>query len=117
MQAQTQRLPIHEWVAVVIIITMLLFFTLQALRHDDPTLTLDHTAVASEPLVEITILGAVKYPGTYQLEKGTTLQEALDHAEPLPNANLKSLKLDSKLVKKRKLTVKAAAVRKRNSKT
>lgn len=106
VQVDPKRLPIHEWMAVVVIISVFLFLTLLSIaNYESPLMETDAVALG-EPLIDITIEGAVKFPGTYQFEKGTNLEEALNHAELLPTANVKTLKLDSLLTKKRKITVK-----------
>ncbi len=112
MHVPTQRLPIHEWIAVVIIISVFLFLTIITISNYEPPLIETNTVAISQPLVDVTIIGAVKFPGTYQIEKGSTIQTLLDMAEPLPNANLNSLNFDSKITKKRKITIKEIPIRK-----
>jgi hypothetical protein len=102
MQNETteNHLYLHEWLAVLSLLLILLLLTVLAMRQP-PIPDLD---VASEnahymcsPKIEIAIEGAVEYPGTYVIKRNATLQEALDLAKPFPEANLSKFKKQSKL--------------------
>lgn len=101
-----QRLPIHEWVAVVFIISIFILLTLISLINSEKPLQETDFVSYSQPLIEITIEGAVKYPGVYQVEKGTPIIDAINQAEPYPTADLKKLKTDSQATRKRKIVIK-----------
>ncbi len=104
--ATKERLPIHEWLAVVLIISTFLLLTIISLSNYEKPIIETEDVIASQPLVEITIEGAVKFPGIYQVEKGTPILEAINLAEPLPSAKLNKIKPHSKAVRKRKIVVK-----------
>jgi hypothetical protein len=59
----------------------------------------------SNPLIEVNIEGKVKRPGTYQVRKGSSLRELVELAEPDEDANLKRMKLDSPITRRRKLVI------------
>lgn len=101
--ATTQRLPIHEWLAVVVIIFTFLLLTIISLSNYEKAITETELVAHSQPLIEITVEGAVKFPGTYQVEKGTPILEVINQAEPLPTADLKRFTAANKAVRKRKI--------------
>lgn len=102
-----QKLPFHERL-VALTLTLLILFSLGLNIYLDDTelpITEIEQKMPQPLLVEITIKGAVKYPGTYQVPKGSTVQQALDMAEPFETANLKRIKLDSKITRRRSINV------------
>jgi hypothetical protein len=109
--ATKPQLPPHEWAAVIFIISIFLILTLNSLINGEKPLEIDESATASEPLIEITLAGALKYPGTYQVEKGTPLIDAINQAEPLPNADLKKIKNTSQITRSRKIVIKEARMK------
>jgi hypothetical protein len=108
-----QRLPIHEWMAVVVIIFTFLLLTVISLLNYEKAITESEPVNYSPPLIDITVEGAVKFPGTYQVEKGTPILEVLGQAEPLPNADLKRFASDAKVVRKRKIVLRNSPALKR----
>lgn len=91
-------LPVHEWMAVVAILLLMgLLVGMVFLRGEYALIDPPHYLVEQE--IEITIEGAVAHPGTYHLPRGSTLQEALKQAEPLPDSDLKRMKLQRKIRK------------------
>lgn len=65
----------------------------------------DSPLYVQNPLIEVMIVGKVKYPGTYQVVKGKKVIEAIHLAEPFESANLKRIKLDSSITRRRKIVV------------
>ncbi|MDS1029427.1 ComEA family DNA-binding protein [Bacillota bacterium LX-D] len=63
----------------------------------------DEQAVSQE--IKIHVTGAVQKPGVYQLLAGARVQDAVNLAEPLPNANLDALNLAAPLNDGQKVTV------------
>lgn len=56
-------------------------------------------------LIEVVVVGKVKHPGTYQIEKARTVADVISLAEPLETASLKRLKLESQITRRRKIIV------------
>lgn len=100
------KLPLHERIAACLIILFILFLTTLNLYFDEgelpPAEILPQTTI---PLVEVTIEGALEHPGVYRVKKGSTVQEAIALAKPLETANLRRIKLDSKITRRRKIIV------------
>lgn len=91
-------LPVHEWLAIISILTILAIFTCCALLGP-----INISSVEDKPhhlvemQIEVTIEGAVEKPGTYQLERHATLKDLLTLAIPKKEAQLGRLKLTRKL--------------------
>lgn len=93
-----KNLPAHEWLIIVLLIVtllMLTFITFIWNKSELPPTTVSHAL--SNELVQVTIQGAVKKPGIYEFPKGANLKQLVATAEPLPEANLERLKMNSKL--------------------
>ncbi len=69
--------------------------TLFKKSNQPPPVSFSH--VLNDQSIEITVKGAVRKPGDYKLKKGDVIQDALSLAEPLLEANLDKIKLESKL--------------------
>jgi len=99
-------LPFHERFMAWLVISVLLFLIALNIIFDESTMPLtesEHQLV--NPFVEIVVEGAVEFPGIYQVKKGVLIQEVLDLAKPLPEANLKRIKLDSPVNHRRVIKV------------
>lgn len=93
-----QKLPFHEWLIIsllVAVLLMLTFITLLWKRQELPPTATSHE-IANE-FVQVTISGAVQKPGSYEFKKGVMLKELLALAQPLPEANLDGLRVNSRL--------------------
>lgn len=94
-----QRLPVHEWLAVIAFCLIMLALTALALfrvptYHLEPSGSI-HYLVAQQ--IEVTITGAVEHPGSFQMPTGSRVADLLERAKPLPEANLSKVNLNSKL--------------------
>jgi hypothetical protein len=99
-------LPFHERFAAWLIVSIVVFLTvLNVLFHEAKIPESDYQHHLVNPLIEITIEGAVENPGTYQIQKGILVRQALDLAKPLPEANLSKIKLDSPINRRRVIKV------------
>jgi len=58
------------------------------------------------PFIEITVKGAVAQPGTYQVEKGTPIAQVLEWAKPLENADLRAIKQNKAITRRRTINIK-----------
>lgn len=91
-------LYLHEWLAVIVFITLLLIIVLINFIHNrDLPIELGPPHHLEKQMIDATIDGAVQNPGTYSLKKGATLQELVDKGGPLPDADLKKMKMNSKI--------------------
>lgn len=110
------QLLIHEWLSVFLILTLLLGLSFSILYHRVDALNQAPSDPIEpiEQLIEVRIEGAVERPGTYQVKKGTPLNEVLQMAMPKPEANLSRLKLDRPL-KRKKQVVKVPAKKTANN--
>lgn len=96
--SESPSLPVHEWIAVLLIVVMLSVLvsvvTYSSVSHIDDEIGLPHHIM---PEIQVTVEGAVEKPGSYQVKRGTTLQEVLDLAKPLHDADLSRLKPEKKV--------------------
>jgi hypothetical protein len=93
------KLPIHELGAVIVLSALILSLTL--ISNFRGSSSLEQVAAiphfVSSPEVEVSIQGAVEHPGSYQLPRGALVQDLLELAKPLPNADLKRIRGTTKL--------------------
>lgn len=90
---------VHEWLAVVVVISLSLAITfLTHFSNSDPlTATRDPPHHVISQKIEIYIEGAVDRPGRYAVARGAHVEEALKEVELLPEADITKLKLHSKV--------------------
>jgi hypothetical protein len=92
------KLPLHEWLVVGLIVLLMAGLILNTYRGDHaalPRTAIPHQLTTQE--IRVTIEGAVVKPGTYTLPKGTVLNDLIALAEPRPDANLKGMKSKNRL--------------------
>ncbi|NGX41775.1 MAG: hypothetical protein K940chlam7_00047 [Chlamydiae bacterium] len=101
------KLPFYERLAACLIVSFTVALIVMNFYLDEGKLPDVESPVhnTNQSLIQITIEGAVKNPGLYQVEKGTLVQDALQLAQPKEEANLKQIKLDSKVVRRRTIKV------------
>lgn len=102
------NLKVHEWLAVIILITILL--TLSAMAYlsqgdigDKERLT--PAFLSHQGKIEILIKGAVDHPGTYVVPSLITLDEVLRLAQVKPEADLRRFQLDRPIKRGRTLNI------------
>jgi len=66
-------------------------------RAQDPPPIASFTHDLNNQTVHVTVKGAVRQEGSYELKKGALMEDVLALAEPLPEAELSKLKLESRL--------------------
>lgn len=103
MKSQTTSLKIHEWLAVVLLCASILVVCLTTRSSSAPLLI----KKSQRDHLEILIRGAIVYPGIYQIDPETTLEEVLALCEVCPNADLRRFKLSSLVKKGRILNIPA----------
>lgn len=92
------KLPCHEWLIICLLIAtlmMLAFVTMVWKKEELPQTTISHALNAQ--MIQVSIKGAVSQPGSYELKKGALVQDLLDLAFILPEANLARIKPEAKL--------------------
>ncbi len=92
------KLPLHEWVIIVLLIVTLASIAGVALiRHPSspPITEEEHELLNKNVVVDIT--GAVEKPGVYELPKGSLYKDLLSKAIPQPHADLRKIKMQALL--------------------
>lgn len=92
----------HEWLAVSLVCATVFGLTCFSWNHYSDSLPIpvdEQWAMQSqqEDKIEVVVDGAVRYPGTHTLPYGSLLGALLDQAEPLEEADLRSLRRNQKL--------------------
>lgn len=97
--ATKPRLPVHEWLAVVLMIVILaaLVLVVQLQRMQQEPAALGSPFYTTEQEIEIKIDGAVLHPGSYRFKRGALLKEALAQAEPSGDADLRRVSPEKRL--------------------
>lgn len=100
-------LSLYERIFLVLLLSTFLFFAVLSYRGTSTEISAHAwTPHAMKALtVEVTIQGAVKYPGTYAIERGATVDDLLKKAIPLPEADLRRVKTTSKITQHKKITI------------
>ena len=108
-----KKLPNYERTAACFLIIAILFVMGLNFYLDEGTIPEPsqepHYVVS--PYIEVTVKGAVAKPGVFQVTKGTLVEEVIQMAEPLETANLKTIKLDSKITRRRTINIKLKSAR------
>lgn len=114
-----EKLPPGEWLIIIAVIIAMFVLTgvsflsdrrMAALAVDSP-----HHLVSQE--IEVFVEGAVKHSGVFKMQRGATVEEVLSIAKPQPEANLKKLKMKSKLRNGQRIRVPAAKGQRRTGQT
>ena len=99
-------LPVHEWLAIVTIVVLFLFivFISQIYKGKDLSEISESSSIITQ--VNITIEGAVEHPGSYSFPRGITLSKVFEQIVLKEDADIKGLKLKSKILNDQKIVVK-----------
>lgn len=92
-------LYLREWGILFVFLGIILCLCLSSLASRSRPLPQSDDFVQVKPLQTITVFveGAVKYPGSYELEKGSSLESLLSKAVTLLEADLSKCHLEKKL--------------------
>lgn len=103
----SESLTCQEQMSVTLVIATLTFFTCLAyLNTPYPQATSQTTPHYIKDLhIEVTVDGAVAYPGTYIVTKGSTVGTLLEKVKPLPDADLRKVNPSTKLRSAKKWTI------------
>ncbi|MCE5317897.1 MAG: hypothetical protein LLG04_11155 [Parachlamydia sp.] len=109
------HLYVHEWLAVVLVISLALAITfITHFSNSGPlptALNPPHHIVAQK--VEVFIEGAVDRPGRYVVAKGARVEEVLKEVQLLPEADISKIKLNSKVRRGQHIRIPCQKARKR----
>lgn len=112
---KSERLLVHEWIAILGIIGLLAMLTAVALvsnKDTNPPVTKPHYIVDQE--IVVFVEGAVDKPGRYTVKKGALLKDIVSLAQPKAEANLKGLRMESKLKNGRVIKIPVKKSKKKN---
>lgn len=97
----------YEWAVVLLFVGSLSLLSLYSWLNATTEMTyeLGEEVWLKDPILVLTISGAVKTPGEYQLKRGTSIGDAVQKAEPLEEADLSRLRLEAPIRAKQKINV------------
>lgn len=86
------RLAVHEWLAIVSIISFMAMITFVSVSRRDAEVEENIPHYLTPQEFSVLIEGAVENPGSYQVKVGSTLQEVISLAKPRLEADLRKIK-------------------------
>jgi len=107
LTTEEPALPGHERVFALVVVGFFLLMISLNFWFSEKEIIVDrkNPHEVQNPLIEIVVEGKVRNPGTYQVKKGTTVGEVIEMAEPREEAKVSRIKLDSKITRRRKITI------------
>lgn len=92
------KLPLHEWLAVVVIIAGMLLLTLLTTFNSSPKLPQLNPSphYMTDPEIEVYVQGAVQHAGPLKIMQGTLIRDVLEIVKPNDEADLSKIKMQSK---------------------
>lgn len=100
------KLPLHEWIIVGLILTIMMFITLiTAYKSSSVPKVIEHVQQQALDEIEVKVEGAVEKPDFYIVPKGSVMEAVLEKARPTEEADLSPLKLKSELRDGQKIKV------------
>lgn len=95
---KTAELYIHEWIAIITITGFVGVLAICAYLSSPSLISRinEHQDVSSD-LIEVFVTGSVSRPGPHSVPRGASVETALKASEPLPEADMRKLNLQSKL--------------------
>jgi hypothetical protein len=103
----SNRISLRDWFAVIALSSMIGTLGLLSYLSSESTAFEMENAHYLKPVesINVTVKGAVRYPGVYSLSKGNSIAKLLELAKSLPEADLEQLRLDAKLKKTQTMTI------------
>ena len=100
-------LPFHERLFALVVAGVFINIIFLNYWFSEQEVVIDkrHPHFTKSPFIEVIVEGRVKKPGTYQVKKGTLVGEVVNMAIPEEDANLKRVKLDSRITRRRKIKI------------
>lgn len=93
------RLPVHEWIAILVISSLLLLFALIGIGFGTPHIP-SHVGAPHFPVnqeIEVFIEGAVAKSGTFRVKRGAVLSDLLELTPLTSEADMRRVKQDKRL--------------------
>lgn len=107
-----RSLPVHECFAAIAVIFALLAISIFSLHSAQKKQHLGAPHYIVDQFIEVKIEGEVEFPGTFRVKRGTCVQDVIEQAKPLLEANMSRLKLTSKVRHGQTIKVKKGKKRK-----
>ncbi len=88
----------HEWLAVITILAVFVSLTImtQFMHPSERIEVSSHPHYVVDPEITVYVEGAVAQKGFFTVKRGTLIREVLEQAKPLPEADMRRVKLRSK---------------------
>lgn len=102
------RISLRDWLAVITLSSILLTLGLISFLSRESAYVENSNQVHHLKIIEnieVTVQGAVRYPGVYSMQKGDAFAKLLGRVEPLPDADLQKYKPGARLNKDRVITI------------
>ena len=109
---EKSTLPLRDYVLAASICSLFVFLAISSFYKPYPlTGKAKVREVYAEAVehVQVLVKGHVKHPGSYWVERGSSLGDLLDRAEPLEFADLRRMKRSTPLKRPRKIDIKELA--------
>lgn len=96
---QKSKLPLHEWMIVILFCLILLVLAGFAVSRPKPPARTITSFISPEKItvLQVKIEGEVTKPGRYRLPLNATMKELLEQAEPLVSADLSQVSFRRKI--------------------
>lgn len=92
---QNTKLSLYEWTAISLVLLSFLFLTfINVINHHCES---EGVSLPVNQSIVLSINGEVENPGSYEFPKGVTLEKVFEKIKLLPDANIKRLKMKSKI--------------------
>lgn len=93
------RLPVHEWLAVVSILILLFGITFIVWWSGDTGISMQRGTpyYIVDQDIEVVVDGAVEKPGSYIVKRGARISDVLALAGELPDSDLRRLRVERKV--------------------
>ncbi|MEC7839651.1 MAG: SLBB domain-containing protein [Chlamydiota bacterium] len=86
-------LPVHEWLAIIAALFMMLFLVMLNVFHGSNYLDSEEDVHCISNVI-VTVEGEVQVPGNFSVSKGTTLREIFELTKPTEFANTRLFDVD-----------------------
>jgi len=106
LKFDTPKFPVHEWIAVLSISSILLLLVVINLFNVN-TSSYGELIAQSINYVNVTLEGELLNPGTYQVKKGATVKEVLNLAKLTADADVSTVDKSLKLLSDQIIRVKS----------
>ncbi len=103
----SQSLKVHEWLAVLVLITVIVALAAMTSFPKKPTSLSSFNCEVGGRCFEIVVSGSVKYPGIYHFSSPIVMRDLLEIAQTTPEADLRRYRMDLSITKGKNVDVPA----------